>query len=179
MRRKLTAAISGNGECHCVHLTELATRVGLLEAWKRSVKSADPWTPGYVPAADFGPNIDPTGSGGAPAAPAGRGPTALPLDLGRGTLGGILHKDRPLLDDKMALHDDYRYNGTKGGFEWKEAMENYIISKAGVMRNILQWAEDCDDARIDEDTIVYAVSSKITEEQILTVNANLWGYLSA
>ena len=69
MRRKLVAATSGNGECHCAHLTELAGRVGVLEAWKRTSASGDPWhgSPAGTPAAQV------------PAVPAAAAPaTAAP-----------------------------------------------------------------------------------------------------
>ena len=101
---------------------QVAARLGALEGWKRSQGSADgpkpvpgkgqdPWTPGYDPSSAAAAHV--------PATSVPVGPSSV-LDFGRTTLGGITHKDRPLLDDKVAERSEFRFNGKSGGPGWKE-----------------------------------------------------------
>ena len=90
----------------------------------------------------------------------------------------IAWKDRPLLDEKMALHEDFRFNGVKGGPEWKENVKKAIMSRAPVMRIILEWAEEMDTAPISEQLFLQAVGTKLSEEQVQVVNASIWGFLA-
>ena len=58
-----------------------------------------------------------------------------------GPLGAITFKDRGMFDDKLMLNEEYRYNGVKGGAAWKSKAERYFVSKAPVLRELLEWAE--------------------------------------
>ncbi len=69
-----------------------------------------------------------------------RAPATLPLKL-QGPLGAIGYKDKALFDDKLSSQDEYRFNGSKGGWNWKGKMERYFISKAPVLRELLEWVE--------------------------------------
>ena len=183
----MAAVIGGNGICHCVHVTDINTRLVAIESWKRAhdvihERGHDPllksgWQPaGSSPSG--APGGDPAGGAAAPTPAAGIGPsstpTSLPLDL-KGPLMAIAWKDRPLLDEKMALHDDFRFNGVKGGPEWKDNVEKAIISKAPVMRIILNWVEEMDTEPISEALFLRAVGTRLTEEQVQIINASIWG----
>ena len=100
------------------NVVQVVARLGALEGWKRAQGTAgqpktvpsrgvDPWTPGYPPP---GPAPSHDDAGIDPGLAAG-----VTLDFGRTTLGGITHKDRPLLDDKVAERSEFRFNGRTGG----------------------------------------------------------------
>ena len=78
-----------------------------------------------------------------------------------------------MFDNKLMLNEEYRYNGLKGGAAWKSKLERYFVSKAPVLRELLEWAKSQDNTVIDEATMVRAVSVRLTEEQALSVNAQL------
>ena len=95
-----------------------------------------------------------------------------------GLLGAITFKDRSLFDDKVMLSAEYHWDGTKGGANWKSRVERYFITKAPVLRELLEWAEAQDAATISEAQVVEATSRRLTEEQAMAVNAQIWGFLS-
>ena len=55
-----------------------------------------------------------------------------------GLLGAITFKDRSLFDDKVMLSAEYHWDGTKGGANWKSRVERYFITKAPVLRELLE-----------------------------------------
>ncbi len=169
----LHAIVGGNGECHCIHVRDLMAKVEALEA--RS-------TSGSNGSGDAGSGGDPWWSGqpmtiGGPA-PQTSKKVSLPLDL-KGPLGAIVFKDRAFLDEKLALQEDYRFNGTKGGLAWKGKVERHFISRAPILKEILEWAEACELQEIDPTIFAKAVVKKLDDEQAIIVNAALWGFLSA
>ena len=83
-----------------------------------------------------------------------------------------------MFDDKLVLNEEYRYNVVKGGAAWKSKLERYFVSKAPVLRELLEWAESQDNSEISEAKMVLAVSARLTEEQALNINAQIWGFLS-
>ncbi len=101
----------------------------------------------------------------------------VPLDL-RGPLLALGYKDKPLFDTKLTNQDDYRFNGIKGGLAYKKKLENYFISQAPVLRNILKWAEQEDLYTIDHAKCVGAVGTALTHDQIYMINAGVWGFLA-
>ena len=90
-----------------------------------------------------------------------------------GLLGAITFKDRSLFDDKVMLSAEYHWDGTKGGANWKSRVERYFITKAPVLRELLEWAEAQDAATISEAQVVEATSRRLTEEQAMVVNAQI------
>ena len=114
--RNLAAATGGNGACHCVHVSELLTRVDALELQNATTgrgnvlprgtannRGEDPWQPGYEP------NRPPRDAG----APRGRAALLLRLEK---PLGSKLQQGKSFFDDKLTTSDEYRFNGVKGGF---------------------------------------------------------------
>ena len=184
-RTTMNALTGGNGICHCVHVTELQKKVAALETaatrghdplagagspWPiRGAAAADP-TGAMPAAARSGPPPDPGASTGSI--------DKLPLDL-RDGLGSIAHKDRPIFDMKMALQEEYKFNGVKDGNKWKERIEGYFISCAPVLMSILAWVERQDNEVITVDWVQAAVGPKMTPEQVLNSDAQLWGFLRA
>ena len=181
----MRAVIGGNNICHCIHVTELQTRVDKIEALAAAAppRSAPPGfmpdSRGTDPWSEYGGRAGPTGSIGAVIA--GEAPAAadsLPLKL-MGTLGSIGYKDRPIFDHKMTLQDEYKFNGVKDGFKWKKKIEQYFITCAPVLMEVFRWAERQDHRPIKAETFSYAVSIKMTEEQAANLSTQLWGFLAA
>jgi hypothetical protein len=94
-------------------------------------------------------------------------------------LGSIGYKDRPLFDHQMTLQDEFKFNGVKDGYTWKGKVENYMMACAPVMMEILRWAERQNMEPIKWETVSYAVSSKMTEDQAASMVTQVWGFLAA
>ena len=56
-------------------------------------------------------------------------PMELTLPLG---LLGSGRRDKSIYDDKMMTQPEYRFDGTKGGANWKSKIERYFITKVPV-----------------------------------------------
>ncbi len=172
--RIIAEVIRGNGACHCVHVSELMQKVAALEArggggaGGGSGSGGDPWHRAAPP-----PPVPAAGRDQRP-----QGPAKLPLDL-KGPLGAINFKDRSVFDEKLALQDEYKFNGSKGGTAWKGKVERHFISRSPILRQVLEWAESCELEEITVAKFRQAVGVHLTEDQVLTVNAALWGFLSA
>ncbi len=169
----LQAVTGGNGVCHCIQVNELVNKVAVLEAQARALQ--DPWWSGAQRSTADQPSAAMAGpQSGRPAKLAKK---SLPLEL-PGPLGGILRADRPLFDDKLMTHDEYRFNGTKGGVQWKSKLERYFIAKAPILKEIFEWAEEEDMEVITVERFKQAAGHRLNDEQIATVNAAIRGFLS-
>ena len=111
-----------------------------------------------------------------------RGPDGkllLPLTL-REHIGSAGYKDKLMFDEKLTEKADYTYTGKAGtGIAWKGKVERHFISRAPVMMNILKWAEEQGLNKISEAHFAQAVGPKLTEEQQMIMNGQLWGFLSS
>ena len=207
----LKSIISGNGTCHCIHVSELQAKVLALEQKERSVAAtstgnqgddpfqrtgSDPWQPGrpFVPAGLGGAGgpggSGPPGGGGGPGGHGGagggddgvprdaEGKRRLPLTLTE-PLGSIAYRDKAVFDEKLAEREEYRYSGKGGGIAWKRKVENHFISRAPIMQEILSWAEEEELNPISRERFAAAVGDKLTFEQVVIVNAAIYGFLSA
>ena len=126
-------------------LADVDTIQNDIDMLKANSASDDPWarrrTTASAESADFRGGI------GLPAdEPAGEtsrgagGRKKLHLRL-NGPLGAIGYKDRPIFDEKMATHAEYKFNGIKDGVAWKTRLERHFIARAPVLRNILEFAD--------------------------------------
>ncbi len=101
----------------------------------------------------------------------------------KGPLGAIGYKDKSPFDDKLTIQDDYRFNGSKGGLAWKGKIERYFIGKAPVLKELLEWVEKDEHAAtngvITFERLSAAVDRKMTEDQLLMIDAAIWGFLSS
>ena len=184
----LRAAYAGGagGGCHCHHVDSLTMRVSTLEAAERRARSGDPWH-GRVDAGGAQPPVRdppaPRADDGDRRAHGDGGPgdnrrKSLPLQL-RGPLGAIAFKDRSVFDEKFTMQEDYRFNGIKNGEQWKTRVERYFISRAPILREILEFAELEDMEEITTERFTQAAGHVLTEDQIMMVNAGIWGFLAA
>ncbi len=180
----LRVVIGGNGICHCEHVRELQEKVERMEQAGRAAagdprgpdRLADAWNL-YNPPTRLPPGDAPRPGNGPRDAPQAKFRT-LPLPL-RGPLGAISFKERSLFDDKMAGQSEFKFDGVKGGIAWKGRIERMFIARAPVLKEILEWAEGEELLTVTTEKFIEAVGSKLTEEQVLTTNAALWGFLSA
>ena len=131
---------------------------------------------GVAPPADE-PVPGETSRGSHSAADRAGGRKNLPLRLS-GPIGAIGYKDRPIFDEKMATSEDYKFNGIKGGVAWKTRLERYFIARALVLHDILEFAELEDMTEVTLDRFKHAVSGFLSEDQVVAVNAAIWGFLA-
>ena len=83
-----------------------------------------------------------------------------------------------MFDDKVILTAEYQWDGVKGGAALKSRVEMYFITKAPVLRELLEWAEARDAETITEAQVVEASSNRLAPEQAIAVNSQIWGFLS-
>ena len=85
-----------------------------------------------------------------------------------------------LFDDKVALSADYQFGGGDGGERWRLKTRGYFVSKCHALLPILDWAEKCDQKRINpgdwEDPKLR--SSWVTELGVTKLSAAVWGFLN-
>ena len=79
---------------------------------------------------------------------------------------------------KVMLTPEYRWDGVKGDAAWKSRVERYFITKAPVLRELLEWAEAQDAMAITKTQVVEASSNRLTAEQAMAVTSQIWGFLS-
>ena len=94
-----------------------------------------------------------------------------------GSLGSIGYKDRPMFEDKLAT-SEFQYDGVKGGTAWKTKVERYMVYKAPVLKEFLEWAEAQEGEYINNAVVVKACAAKLSDEQATAVNSQIWGFLS-
>ena len=75
----------------------------------------------------------------------------------------------------MTLQEEFRFNGTKDGYKWKNKVHGYFITCAPVLLEILRWAELQDQEPISNEKFAYAVSLKMTEEQAASLTTQYSG----
>ena len=194
----------GNGTCHCHHVTELQVEVAAPEA-ARATTALRPEATTSQPATDplqndswghyrhgggsgpgDGPGDHGGGAGDVPGGPHrndgvprdAQGQRSLPLKLTE-PLGSVGYKDKPIFDLKLTEKDEYKYAGSKNGMTCKRNVENHLISVAPVLQDILEWTESAEHEKTTRDFICRATSVRLSREQVVIVNAAIWGFLSA
>jgi len=172
----LRAVTGGNGTCHCIHVKELMEKVKVLETLNKPAPNYhDHRGPDLLQHTAWQPK------GAVPSSTPGSGNSqakkSLPLEL-KDPIGAIGYKERAVFDEKLASQDEYRFNGVKGGLAWKGKVERHFIARAPVLRKILKWAEDEELDIIAPEKLIEAVGGRMTEDQVLTANTAIWGFLS-
>ena len=192
-----TMGQTSGGSCHCPHVDQLDVRVQALEEWRRRSRTQDPWhvsqpadgseAPAGAPRASHERDQGGPGRGGHPdrdhgspgrAEYGGHAKKELPLKL-YGNLGAVAFKDRSIFDEKFTLQEEYRFNGVKNGDQWKVKVERYFIGRAPILKEILEFAEREDMDEVTFERFREAAGHALTEEQMQTVNAGIWGFLAA
>ncbi len=74
----------------------------------------------------------------------------------------------------MVLQGPFQFNGVKGGIAWKEKVGRYMISRAPVLKEILEWSESIELETITVEKFRQAVGTALTHDQVMTTNAAMW-----
>ena len=119
------------GPCHCDHVDRLMLDMGAAQNdIRRLLAGRAPLIPPDQPASQ---QQEPTRSSNDHV-PATAGSPAMDLPLILGHLGNI-SSDR-IFDDKVSVHEDFRFNGHKNGYAWKSKVERYMISRVPALAKI-------------------------------------------
>ena len=91
-----------------------------------------------------------------------------------GSLGFVGYKDRLMFDDKLTMDADFKFDGVSHGSAGKTKMERYMVYKAPVLKELLEWSEAQDGDYINNNVVVKACAAKLSEEQATAVNSQIW-----
>ena len=107
----------------------------------------------------------------------------MELPLAMGHLGNI-SSDR-IFDDKVSVHEDFRFNGHKNGYAWKSKIERYMISRIPALAKIFYWAER-QEVEITDELLRLAIGNGLTiydrdgtpRDYTNSLNSAVWGFLN-
>ncbi len=77
------------------------------------------------------------------------------------------------------MQNEFKLDGNKGGPQWKGKAERHIISRAPVLKALLEWAETEDMNVITAERLQLAVGTAFDDEKIIMADAAIWGFLSS
>ena len=78
-----------------------------------------------------------------------------------------------MFDDKLTTEAKFKFDGVNNGSAWKTKVERYMVCKARIFKEVLEWAEAQDGETISEAHMDAACSPRLPEEQALVVNAHI------
>ena len=149
---------------------------------------SDPWQAGPGARAGSAPLSSPPGyRGGARGGPGGPGgdgdggapaPKVTKVNVESPDMAGVnLSK---LFDDKVAMSEDYRSDGVKGGDSWRKRARVYFIPKLPEMRPILLYSESMGhDVFTNEMFVAEASTCRwMTRSNVERLSEVLWGFLN-
>ena len=86
-----------------------------------------------------------------------------------------------LFDDKVAISQEYAYDGVTNGERWKKKVRGYWLAKCPDVQPLLDWAESKKDQVITEEEFLDKVKSNfwMMEEDVKRVNGLIWGFLNS
>ena len=84
-----------------------------------------------------------------------------------------------LFDDRVAMSDDYRFDGVKGGDAWLKKIRGYFVSKCPEIKPILEYAEQMGHESFTNDALVAEANTYrwMTETNIRRLSEVLCGFL--
>ena len=92
-------------------------------------------------------------------------------------LTGERYGERLLFDDKSAERADLKFDGARGGPDWKSKMETFLVYKCPMMLEVLGWAERHGDTKVTMDNFNMAVQhSALDEPRQEFLQSQLWGF---
>ncbi len=87
-----------------------------------------------------------------------------------------------IFDDKVAISQDYAYQGGTGGEQWRVRVKGYWVSKCPALLDVLDWAEKRDSRSISPDDILDAARTegwtRWRAQDLQRINEILWGFLN-
>ena len=189
-----SSATNTSGNCHCVHLTELEKRVeqveskllkiGMHDAWKRPDGDGggdrDGDKPGGAGSGDGGNGGGPGGGGSGGGSGGGRPGTGDVRDALPGDEIIPLENIEKLFDDKIAVSEEYRYNGSDNGDRWRTKIRGYWISKCPTLIAVLDWAEKHDEKAVGDKSWRGKTwrGRRLPDAQMDRLSELIWGFLN-
>ena len=83
-----------------------------------------------------------------------------------------------MFEDKLTTEAEFKFDGVNNGSAWKTKVERYMVYKAPILKELLEWDEAQDGETISEAHMVAACSRRLPEEQALAVNTQIYDFLS-
>ena len=72
-------------------------------------------------------------------------------------LTGERYGERRLFDDKSAERAGLKFDGARGGPDWKSKMETFLVYKCPMVLEISEWAERHGDTKVTRENFNMAV----------------------
>ncbi len=89
-----------------------------------------------------------------------------------------------IFDDKIAISEDFKFNGVSGGDKWRVKIRGYWISRCPTLMPMLDWAERRETAPVRVEDLYgkawrrQSNFIKIPDEQTDRLNELIWGFLN-
>ena len=132
---------------HCHHVDDLLRRVAFLEDHRRFPQRPAGGGGGRGPDRGDDHDHDDDDHDGGDGPGAHGGPRGQGLNIHR------------LFDDKVAISQNYSYDGGSGGESWRVRTKGYWVAKCPALLPVLNWAEERDELKITEDDIHHAATT--------------------
>ena len=84
-----------------------------------------------------------------------------------------------MFDDKTTSQAEFCFNCAKGGVAWKIKLWRYFIARAAILRDVLEFVELEDIEDITFERFLHAMGGALTSEQVMNINASMWGFLAS
>ncbi len=82
-----------------------------------------------------------------------------------------------LFDDRVPMNEQYKYDGVKGGSEWKKRVRDYMIGSCPAIMTMLNWAESMDNAKITDEAMTEFSGSWMGEEDPRILGGHVWKFV--
>ena len=71
-----------------------------------------------------------------------------------------------LFGDRPTAQAEFKFDGVKGGIQWREKLMNYFISECPALLRILEWAERYEGEKIDTALLKKAIQGTAVDENM-------------
>ncbi len=177
-----SAPTSGAGCNHCWHVDDHERRITAIEQ-RVNNPGGDPWWAGAQRAA-AGHAAPPGRAPAGPSAvnnqpPGARAPHARHIPPNTGFPDLKDYTLNKLFDDKIALSQEYTYNGTTGGQQWRRKVRGYFLAKCPDLQPLLDWAESKEDQIITDEELKAKAAENfwMMELDVKRCSSVVWGFL--
>ena len=172
-----SAPTSGAGCNHCWHVDDHERRITAIEQ-RVNNPGGDPWWAGAQRAA-AGHAAPPRCAQADHQPPGARAPHARHIPPNTEFPDLKDYNLNKLFDDKIALSQEYTYNGTTGGQQWRRKVRGYFLAKCPDLQPLLDWAESKEDKIItDEELKAKAAENHwMMELDVKRCSSVVWGFL--
>ena len=84
-----------------------------------------------------------------------------------------------LFDEKLAITNDFTYDGIRGGERWRKKVRGYFLTKCPELQPILDWTELMDGETITEEKLMKETERNFWMKMadVRKVAGAVWGFL--